>query len=294
MRRLISITFALVLAACASNTLPKTKLNQNPVIQNRIIELPNNASQGSLVIGRVPAGSTVEILDDVSVGNMSATPLKVTDDGRFVFGIGRDEVLTKVLVIRFKNREVMNREITIIKREFNIEDIKGVPQNTVTPPPEIAARIEREQAEVVAARLRLDDRQDFATDFIWPVEGRISGVYGSQRIYNGTPKSWHSGLDVAAKQGTPIKAPAGGLITFAKPDLYLTGGTVLIDHGMGVSSNFLHLSRLDVKVGDRVEKGQVIGLVGMTGRATGPHMHWGMNWLNVRIDPQLLVASKTE
>ena len=124
------------------------------------------------------------------------------------------------------------------------------------------------------------------------MEGRISGVYGSQRIYNGTPKSWHSGLDVAAKQGTPIKAPAAGIITFAKPDLYLTGGTVLIDHGMGVSSNFLHLSRLDVKVGDRIEQGQVIGLVGMTGRATGPHMHWGMNWLKVRIDPQLLLPAK--
>ncbi|MEO8000936.1 MAG: M23 family metallopeptidase, partial [Arenimonas sp.] len=174
------------------------------------------------------------------------------------------------------------------------ENITGVPQETVTPNPVSAARIEAEQAEVTAARLRNDDRQDFDSPFIWPVEGRISGVYGSQRIYNGTPKSWHSGLDVAALQGTPVKAPAGGIIIFANPDLFLTGGTILIDHGMGISSNFLHLSRLDVKIGDRVEQGQVIGLVGATGRATGPHMHWGMNWLKVRIDPKLLLPDKVE
>jgi len=121
------------------------------------------------------------------------------------------------------------------------------------------------------------------------VSGRISGLYGSQRVYNGTPKTPHSGLDVAAAKGTAIQAPAGGIIIFANPDLYLTGGTVLIDHGHGVSSNFLHLSRIDVKVGDRVEQGQVIGQVGATGRATGPHMHWGMSWFGVRVDPQLLV-----
>ena len=119
--------------------------------------------------------------------------------------------------------------------------------------------------------------------------GRISGVYGSQRVYNGKPKSPHSGLDVAAPKGMPVLAPAGGIITFANPGLYLTGGTVLVDHGHGLSSSFLHLSRLDVSVGQRVEKGQAIGLVGATGRATGPHMHWGMNWFGVRVDPQLLV-----
>lgn len=288
MMRALLIVMTLGLASCAS-----TENRQHPTPAVPVsIEIPQHALQGSLVIGRVPAGSTIEILDEVSVGNPSATPLKVADDGRFVFGIGRDEVQSKQLVIHVKNHGVINREITIGKRQFNIENITGVPQDTVTPPPDISARIEREQAEVTAARLRNDDRRDFDTAFIWPIEGRISGIYGSQRIYNGTPKSWHSGLDVAAKQGTPIKAPAGGIITFAKPDLYLTGGTVLIDHGMGVSSNFLHLSRLDVKVGDRVEQGQVIGLVGMTGRATGPHMHWGMNWLKVRIDPQLMLPAK--
>lgn len=262
------------------------------------ISLPKSVVQGQLVIGRIMQSEEVTIRDipeeNITGNDLPEVELKPAADGTVVFGIGRDETGMKRLMIKYQNGETTAFNILIKARQFNIEDIKGVPQDTVTPPPEIAARIEREQAEVVAARLRYDDRQDFATDFIWPVEGRISGVYGSQRIYNGTPKSWHSGLDVAAEQGAPIKAPAAGIITFAKPGLYLTGGTVLIDHGMGVSSNFLHLSQLDVKVGDRVEQGQVIGLVGMTGRATGPHMHWGMNWLKVRIDPQLLLPEVTK
>ncbi len=294
MRRLLLIAAISGFTACASNTGTKTS---TPVVQNTMIEMPTNVTQGSLVIAHIPVGSTVEILDEAIANtgnNPSVTRLKVADNGLMVFGIGRDEVLPKLLHIRLRSGEVLHRKISITARQFNIENINGVPQDTVTPPPEIAARIEQEQAEVVAARLRNDDRRDFDIKFIWPVEGRVSGVYGSQRIYNGTPKSWHSGMDVAAVKGTPIKAPAGGIITFANPDLYLTGGTVLIDHGMGISSNFLHLSRLDVKVGDRVEQGQIIGLVGATGRATGPHMHWGMNWLKVRIDPQLLVFNKTE
>ena len=292
MKRLLLIGALAGLTACASNTDIKPV---SAVVQIRSIELPSSATQGSLVIGQVPVGSTVEISDEATVNTSSsstATSLNVADNGRIVFGIGRDEIQPKLLRIGLGNGESIQKKIVIVARQFNIENINGVPQDTVTPPPEIAARIEREQAEVVVARLRNDNRREFDIRFIWPVEGRVSGVYGSQRIYNGTPKSWHSGLDVAAAQGTPIKAPAGGIITFAKPDLYLTGGTVLIDHGMGISSNFLHLSRLDVKVGDRVDQGQIIGLVGMTGRATGPHMHWGMNWLKVRIDPQLLVPAQ--
>ena len=294
MKRLFLIGALAGLTACVSN------MDTKPVsvaVQNRSIEIPSSATQGSLVTGQVPVGSTVDISDEATVNTSSsstATSLNVADNGRFVFGIGRDEIQPKLLRVRLANGESIQRKIIIVARQFNIENINGVPQDTVTPPPEIATRIDREQAEVVVARLRNDNRRDFDVRFIWPVEGRVSGVYGSQRIYNGTPKSWHSGLDVAAAQGAPIKAPAGGIITFAKPDLYLTGGTVLIDHGMGISSNFLHLSRLDVKVGDRVDQGQIIGLVGMTGRATGPHMHWGMNWLKVRIDPQLLVLNNAE
>ncbi|HOZ05403.1 MAG TPA: M23 family metallopeptidase [Arenimonas sp.] len=286
MKKLFLLALVAGLTACAGNK------ETRPFPPPASIELPDNAIQGDMVMGRVPSGAIVMMNDENPAPDAVNTELKVADNGRIVFGIGRDETRAKILDIRLGNGESIRKKINITTRQFDIENINGVPENTVNPPPDIAARIEREQAEVVSARLRNDNRRDFDTAFIWPLEGRVSGVYGSQRIYNGTPKSWHSGLDVAAAQGTPVKAPAAGIITFAKPDLYLTGGTILIDHGMGISSNFLHLSRLDVKVGDRVEQGQVIGLVGATGRATGPHMHWGMNWLKVRIDPQLLLPAK--
>lgn len=159
----------------------------------------------------------------------------------------------------------------------------------MTPDPETAARIAREQALVAEARKRDDAREDFLAGFSLPVQGaRISGVYGSQRIDNGTPKAPHLGLDMAVPEGTAIHAPAAGVITFAQPDLVLTGGTVLIDHGFGLTSSFLHMSRLDVKVGDTIKRDQVIGAAGMTGRASGPHVHWGFNWFDVRLDPALL------
>ena len=144
----------------------------------------------------------------------------------------------------------------------------------------------------VPARERDDARTDFAQPFAWPVEGRVSGRFGNQRVYNGTPGSAHSGMDIAAPNGTPVLAPAAGVVTLAAPDFYLTGGTLLLDHGHGISSNFLHLSRIDVQVGDRIEQGQVIGAVGATGRATGPHLHWGMNWFDTRIDPLLVLERK--
>ncbi|MBW8312788.1 MAG: M23 family metallopeptidase [Rhizobium sp.] len=243
-------------------------------------QLPGRVSQGDLVLGRTTPGS------QVAYGERS---LRVDAQGRFVFGVGRDETGPVRLTVLHADGRMETVESPVQPRQWKIERVDGVPQSTVTPSPEIAARIAREQAEVSAARARDDARSDFAAGFRWPVTGRVSGVYGSQRIYNGEPRSPHSGLDVAAKAGTPLHAPAPGVVTFAKPELYLTGGTVLVDHGHGVSSNFLHLSRIDVKVGDRVDAGQVIGLVGATGRATGPHMHWGMNWFDVRVDPQTLL-----
>jgi murein DD-endopeptidase MepM/ murein hydrolase activator NlpD len=193
--------------------------------------------------------------------------------------------------VRAPGDPLQELRIAIDPRDWPVERIDGVPPKTVDPPPAIAARIAREQAAVSAARDRDDAREDFAQPFLWPVQGRISGRFGNQRVYNGTPKSPHSGMDIAAANGTPVKAPAAGIVTFAAPDLYLTGGTVLIDHGAGVSSNFLHLSRIDVKVGDRVAQGQVFGAVGATGRATGPHLHWGMNWFGVRVDPLLVLEA---
>lgn len=233
-----------------------------------------------MIIGTADPGASVQY------GGRS---LRVSPGGRFVFAVGRDAVGTVTVTV---NEPVAGKKpyvVNILPRDWPIETIDGVPPDTVNPPPEIAARIAREQSLVAAVRTRDDAREDFARAFIWPVQGRISGRFGNQRVYNGTPKSPHSGMDIAAASGTPVKAPAAGTITFASPSLYLTGGTVVIDHGAGVSSNFLHLSRIDVKVGDRVEQGQVFAAVGATGRATGPHLHWGMNWFDVRIDPLLVL-----
>jgi biotin carboxyl carrier protein len=241
---------------------------------------PRSASQGGLVFGRVPAGSIVRYAGRV---------LRVTPYGTVVFGIGRDEVGPVLVEVSDPQGRDHVIGIEVTPREWPVERVDGVPPATVSPPPAIAARIAREQALVSAARLRDDARVGFAQRFIWPVEGRVSGRFGNQRIYNGEPGSPHSGMDIAAPSGTPVLAPAAGVVTFAAPDLYLTGGTVLVDHGHGVSSNFLHLSRVDVQVGETVRQGQPIGAVGATGRATGPHLHWGMNWFDVRIDPLLVL-----
>jgi len=275
MRHFLAIALVLACAACA--TTPTTP---SPVSRDTTVTLPANIVQGGLLLGRAPAGSQVVY---------EGKALRVASDGRFVLGVAREQTGSVSLRVTPPGSPVQALDVPIIDREFPLEQVNGVPEGTVNPTPELAARMEREQAEVTAVRARDDDRSDYDTKCLWPVSGRISGVYGRQRVYNGTPKTPHSGLDVAAPKGTAIQAPAGGIVTFANPDLYLTGGTVLVDHGHGVSSNFLHLSRIDVAVGDRVEQGQVIGLVGATGRATGPHMHWGMSWFNVRVDPQLLV-----
>ncbi|KIQ96727.1 peptidase, M23/M37 family [Lysobacter sp. A03] len=246
------------------------------------VVFPTSVEQGSLVIGKVPVGSRVR---------HSGRDLLVTPYGTVVFGIARDAAGTTTVEVTPPAGAPTTATITVTPRDWPIERVNGVPPGTVKPAPALAARIAREQALVTAARKREDARTDFTQMFIWPVKGRISGRFGNQRVYNGTPGSAHSGMDIAVPTGTPVKAPAAGVVTFAD-DLYLTGGTVLLDHGHGVSSNFLHLSRIDVAVGDRVEQGQVIAAVGATGRATGPHLHWGMNWLDVRVDP-LLVLERT-
>jgi murein DD-endopeptidase MepM/ murein hydrolase activator NlpD len=291
MRNILIVLAVLACGACATTqTTPppasaaSTEPASPPLVAFRSVSavgIPPNVQQGSLLFGFAPPGSTL---------GYAGRNVRIARDGRFVVGIAREQ--TGVVTLKLIKPDGSDNTLTvpIVPRSFPVERVEGVPEKTVNPPPDIAARIEREQAEVEAVRTRDDDRDDFEMHFIWPVQGRISGVFGSQRIYNGTPKSAHSGVDIAAKQGTAIHAPAGGIVTFANPDLYLTGGTVLIDHGHGVSSNFLHMSRIDVKVGDRVEQGQVIGLVGATGRANAPHMHWGMNWFDVRVDPMLLMT----
>ncbi len=244
------------------------------------IVFPASVSQGALVFGKVPPGSTVE---------HAGRNLRTTGYGTVVFGVSRNEKGPLTVAVTRPDGSRETASITVTPRDWPEQRVNGVPPATVNPPPDIAERIRREQARVTEARARDDARADFAQTFIWPVQGRISGRFGRARVYNGQPGSPHSGMDIAAPTGTPVKAPAAGTVTFADDDLYLTGGTLLIDHGHGVSSNFLHLSRIDVKVGDRVEQGQTVAAVGSTGRSTGPHLHWGMNWFDVRVDPQLVL-----
>lgn len=252
---------------------------------DRRTEVPESVVQGALVIGHTQPRNTVAL---------AGRPLHVSKDGAFVFGVGRDQAGPLRLAIAWFDGASETINVVVTPRDWPIERITGVPPASVNPPPEIAARIAREQAQVATARVRDDGRDDYEQHFIWPVRGRISGRFGNQRVYvlpdgSDAPKAPHSGMDIAVAHGTPVLAPAAGLISFAAPDLYLTGGTILLDHGHGVSSNFLHLSRIEVKVGDRVEQGQVIGAVGATGRASGPHLHWGMNWFDVRVDPLLIL-----
>lgn len=242
---------------------------------------PTSVSQGALVLGKVAPGSLVRY---------AGRTLRVTAYGTVVFGVGRNQTGPLQVQVTAPGATMQTVSIAVAPRDWPTERVNGVPPASVNPPPQIAARIEREQAQVSAARDRDDDRTDFAAPFIWPVQGRISGRFGNARVYNGQPSpAGHSGMDIAAPTGTPVKAPAAGVVTFAAPDLYLTGGTVLLDHGHGVSSNFLHLSQIAVKVGERIAQGQVIGAVGATGRASGPHLHWGMSWFDTRIDPLLVL-----
>ena len=244
------------------------------------IRFPASVQQGAMVIGKVPTGSTVRYAN---------RDLRVTGYGSVVFGVGRDQSGAVTVEVQVPGAPTRSIDIAVTPRDWPIERINGVPPKTVNPPKAIADRIAREQAQVVAVRTRNDARTGFAQQFTWPVQGRISGRFGNQRVYNGTPKSPHSGMDIAVATGTPVKAPADGVVTFADTGLYLTGGTLVLDHGHGISSNFLHLSRIDAKVGDTVRQGDVVAAVGATGRATGPHLHWGMNWFDVRIDPLLVL-----
>ncbi|HEX4112690.1 MAG TPA: M23 family metallopeptidase, partial [Stellaceae bacterium] len=180
-----------------------------------------------------------------------------------------------------------HRELAIVKQNYRIQRINGLPQQQVTPDPETLKRILHDIAAVKATHHIDSSGADFEHRLQWPVVGPLSGVYGSQRILDGKPRAPHLGVDIAVPAGTPIKAPAGGTVTLAVPDFVLDGGTVVIDHGYGLSTLYIHMSKLLVHRGERVAPGQVIGNVGMTGRATGPHLHWGVYWYETALDPML-------
>jgi murein DD-endopeptidase MepM/ murein hydrolase activator NlpD len=268
--------FSLVLAYAAICLLV-----QSAVAAGAPVALSGSAQQGGMLIGRTQPGSVVY---------QDGQKVRVSADGHFLLGFTRDAPPRSELVVELPDGGRYRRDLDVGQREYRIQRIDGLPKGKVTPrSAEDLARIRRDAVAVKRSRARDDDRQDWLAGFEWPVTGPISGVYGSQRILNGEPRRPHFGVDVAVPTGTPVRAPAPGIVTLAEPDMFFSGGTLVLDHGHKLTSSFLHLSRLLVDVGDRVEQGDLIAEVGATGRVTGPHLDWRMNLRDRRIDPELLV-----
>ena len=247
----------------------------------RALELQGNFVQGGLVLGQTEPGARV---------SLAGHPVRVAPDGRFVFGFGRDHGPEATLTVRLPGGGETQRSLAIAPRHYRIQRIDGLPPGKVTPNPADLARIRRENAEI--ARIRALDTPEplFESGWIWPARGVISGVFGSQRVLNGKPRRPHYGVDIAAPIGTPVRAPADGIVRLAAPDLFYTGNTLMLDHGFGLVSVYSHLSALEVAVGDRVTQGTLIGRIGATGRVTGAHLDWRLNWFGERLDPALLVG----
>ena len=244
--------------------------------ESNIVSFSGFAAQGGLVVGRVNPGSKVWV---------DSAPVRA-DGGLFCFGFNYDETEPALVRVVYPDGSAETHLVLPDMREFDVQRIDGLPQQYVSPPPEVQERISRDARAVVEARMHDIDETWFAEEFIWPVDGIITGRFGNRRILNGEPRAPHYGIDLAVPEGTPIKAPADGIVRLAE-DLYLSGNTVVIDHGHGVSTSYLHMSRLDVSVGDRVGRGNEFALVGATGRATGPHLCWRMNWFQKRLDVAL-------
>ena len=243
--------------------------------------LSGELTQGGLLIGRTAPHSEV---------TLDGKPVLVSPDGAFVIGFGRDHGLSAQLEVSVNRGARERRNLLVLPRLYDIQSITGVAEKYVEPSPEDMKRIEDERRLIRQARDLRSLMSDFAGGFIWPVSGPISGVYGSQRVFNGQPRAPHLGVDIAAARGTPVLAAADGIVALAGPDLFFNGNAMILDHGLGLTTVYAHLDQFAVKQGERVKQGQVIGQVGATGRVTGPHLHWGANWAGVGVDPQLMVG----
>ena len=280
----IPVVSFFVIGGCGALSVLSSELPADPT---QCVVLQGNSIQGGMLWGQTSATAEIRFGD---------RRVPVLPDGQFLLGLGRDMPASVELVV--EDEATCRQIVAVAGRDYRVQRVEGVPQQTVTPSDEHLERIRAEREKVRAAKSRrlasTDGLLAVQQGFVWPATGRISGVYGSQRIYNGTPGTPHYGVDVARPEGTAVLAPAAGEVTLAEPDLFYSGGTVILDHGYGFSSSFLHLSEVSVSVGDRLAPGDLIGAIGATGRATGPHLDWRMSWFNQRIDPQLLVPPMPE
>ena len=243
--------------------------------QVNAIEFKGKFIQGHFILGKtIPEAK-------ILVGKKK---VKVSKDGFFVFGIDRDRKFDLVFT-KIENNKKTKITKKVLKRKYNIQRIDGLAESKVTPPESVYKRIKKENNAIGKARAINSDLLFFKNKFIMPVEGIISGVYGSQRILNGKPRWPHYGIDIAAKLGTMIKSSGTGVVTMAEDDLYYTGGTIIMDHGHGISTIYSHLENVLVSVGDQINQGDIIGTVGSTGRSTGPHLDFRINWFQTRLDP---------
>lgn len=239
--------------------------------------------QGALIYGQAPAGTASLTLDG------RAVPLAA--DGRFIIGFDRDAGPQAILTAHFADGHETGETLRVASRAWRIEHV-GMARPAGGPTPEYALLRQGEEVRIGAARAQGSDTMGWAQHFIWPARGPLRGAFGAQRIYRGgVPAAYHSGTDIGAGAGAVVVAPADGVVTLAPPPAFsLEGNLVIIDHGLGLTSAFLHLSRASVRAGDRVRQGQEIGRVGATGRATGPHLHWSLVWNGARIDPAGVVG----
>jgi murein DD-endopeptidase MepM/ murein hydrolase activator NlpD len=265
------------------NMLKKTVLSIAILINFPVsaLELKGNLIQGGMVTGSLPNAQSVKFND---------TELKLSKKGFFVFGFGRDAKLDHRLTWKDSDGSEHNQSFIITKRDYKIDKIEGVAKKYVSPPKSVLARTKKEAQAVRKARNVLSNRLDFLKPVYRPASGRISGVYGSQRYFNGTPKRPHFGLDIANKTGTQVYSPLPGKVVFANSDLYYSGGTLIIDHGFGITSTYIHLSEVTAKLGQEINTGDKIAKIGATGRVTGPHLDWRLNWKQVRLDPELVMS----
>jgi murein DD-endopeptidase MepM/ murein hydrolase activator NlpD len=247
--------------------------------QLNAVEFKGKFLQGHYIIG---------IADPAAQIIIGKKKIKVSKEGYFVFGIDRDRKFDlTITIIKDEKKEKIIKKV--LKRKYNIQRIDGLEESKVTPPESVYKRIKEENNKIGEARAINSDLSFFKDQFIMPIDGIISGVYGSQRILNGKPKWPHYGIDIAAKQGTMIKSSGAGIVTMAEDDLYYTGGTIIMDHGHGISTIYSHLETVIVSVGDKINQGDIIGTVGSTGRSTGPHLDFRVNWFQTRLDPMSVI-----